>query len=52
MTENDKTVKMSIEIDADLHRQIKMFAALRGITMKDYVIRLLEADMKKLKKLK
>jgi predicted HicB family RNase H-like nuclease len=34
--------RIHYEIDDDLHRQVKSAAALKGITLKEYVIQALE----------
>ena len=33
-----ESARMSIEIDPGEHRQIKVFAALRGLSIRDYVL--------------
>lgn len=52
MAEESKKRRISIEVDQDLHRAIKMFSALRNMTLKDYILTLVQNDMKKLKKMK
>ena len=52
MAEESKKRRISIEVDQDLHREIKMFYALRNMTLKDYILTLVQNDMKKLKKMK
>lgn len=52
MAEEIKKRRISIEVDQDLHREIKMFSALRNMTLKDYILTLVQNDMKKLKKMK
>jgi hypothetical protein len=52
MAEESKKRRISIEVDQDLHREIKMFSALRNMTLKDYILTLVQNDMKKLKKMK
>jgi len=34
----ENTARMSIEIDPEEHRQIKVFAALHGLTIREYVL--------------
>lgn len=40
---NEKT--MTIRIDADLYKKIKVEVAERGITLKEYIVSLIEADL-------
>ncbi len=38
-----RKVRLSIEVEPDLHRRVKIAATERDMTMKDYVVRLLES---------
>ena len=52
MAEESKNFFLCLVVDLDLHREIKMFSALRNMTLKDYILTLVQNDMKKLKKMK
>ena len=45
MTENNKK-RVSIE---DFHRELKLFATLRGMTLQNYITTLIKNDMKNMK---
>lgn len=36
---NNKKVRLSMDIDAELHKQIKYFAIMRNITLTEWVIK-------------
>lgn len=36
MTENNKK-RVSIEVEPDFHRELKLFATLRGMTLQNYI---------------
>lgn len=40
--DKDRKVRLSIEVQPELHRRVKIAATERDMTMKDYVVRLLE----------
>lgn len=42
---SEKTI--TIRIDEDFHKNIKMEIAKRGISLKEYVVNLLKEDLKK-----
>lgn len=39
MTENSKK-RISIEVEPDFHRELKLFATLRGMTLQNYITRI------------
>lgn len=47
MAENKK--RISIEVDAEFHRQLKLFATLRGMSLQSYITTLIKNDMKNMK---
>ena len=48
MTENNKK-RVSIEVEPDVHRELKLFATLRGMTLQNYITTLIKNDMKNMK---
>lgn len=48
MTENNKK-RVSIEVEPDFHRELKLFATLRGMTLQNYITTLIKNDMKNMK---
>lgn len=48
MTENNKK-RVSIEVEPDFHRKLKLFATLRGMTLQNYITTLIKNDMKNMK---
>ena len=48
MTENSKK-RISIEGEPDFHRELKLFATLRGMTLQNYITTLIKNDMKNMK---
>ena len=48
MTENNKK-RGSIEVEPDFHRELKLFATLRGMTLQNYITTLIKNDMKNMK---
>lgn len=47
MAENKK--RISIEVDAEFHKQLKLFATLRGMSLQGYITTLIKNDMKNMK---
>ena len=47
MAENKK--RISIEVNADFHRELKLFATLRGMSIQSYITTLIQNDMKNMK---
>ena len=47
VAENKK--RISIEVDAEFHRQLKLFATLRGMSLQAYITTLIKNDMKNMK---
>lgn len=41
---------MTIKLDEELHKQIKIKAAMEGITLKEYVLGLIKEDLEKTNK--
>ena len=48
MTENSKK-RISIEVEPYFHRELKLFATLRGMTLQNYITTLIKNDMKNMK---
>lgn len=40
---NNRRVRLSIEVEPELHRRVKIAATERDMTIKDYVVRILES---------
>ena len=47
MAENKK--RISIEVNADFHRELKLFATLRGMSIQSYITTMIKNDMKNMK---
>ena len=47
MAENKK--RISIEVNSDFHRELKLFATLRGMSIQSYITTLIKNDMKNMK---
>jgi len=43
----EKLVRLTIDTPAEMHTQLKIKAVLSGISMRDYILRLLEKELKK-----
>jgi hypothetical protein len=41
----NKNVSFTMNINKDFHRRLKSYVAFNGITIKDYIMRLIERDM-------
>lgn len=44
---SEKLVRLTIDTPAEMHTQLKIKAVLSGISMRDYILRLLERELKK-----
>lgn len=40
--------RINIELSEDLHRQLKVVCALKGITIREYIISAVESELSKL----
>ena len=47
MSENKK--RISIEVDAEFDKQLKLFSTLRGMSLQGYITTLIKNDMKNMK---
>ena len=47
MAENKK--RISIEVDTEFHKQLKLLATLRGMSLQSYITTLIKNDMKNMK---
>ena len=45
----EPTKPFTVRIPTELHRKLKVHAFENGLTMNDYIIRLIQQDIKKLK---
>ena len=45
----DIRIQMSEEVEPDFHRELKLFATLRGMTLQNYITTLIKNDMKNMK---
>jgi hypothetical protein len=45
--EPEKLVRLTIDTPAEMHTRLKVKAVLSGISMRDYILRLLEKELKK-----
>ena len=45
-----KDKKMTIRVEEDFHKQIKIRATLLGVTITDYLLNLVKEDLEKAKK--
>ncbi|MFC1659689.1 hypothetical protein ACFL0U_03930 [Pseudomonadota bacterium] len=43
--DNNNTVKYTMNMDSNLHKNLKSFSALNGLNIKDYIISLIKKDM-------
>ena len=48
--ETDKKKQLSIRVDEEIHKQMKLYAVEQGITIQDYLTNLIKIDMEKNKK--
>jgi pyruvate-formate lyase len=46
-TEPEKLVRLTIDTPAEMHTRLKVKAVLSGVSMRDYILRLLERELKK-----
>lgn len=44
---DNKIKSITVRMTEDLHRKVKVKVAEDGITLQDYIIKLIEADLKK-----
>lgn len=44
---DNKIKSITVRMTEDLHRELKIKVAEDGITLQDYIIKLIEADLKK-----
>ena len=47
--QSDHTVKLTVELDSRLHRELKAAAALQSVTMREIIHDAVEAELKKYK---
>lgn len=47
--QSDYTVKLTVELDSRLHRELKAAAALQSVTMREIIHDAVEAELKKYK---
>jgi NRPS condensation-like uncharacterized protein len=45
MKKMNKTVSFTMNIDSEFHRRLKSYVAFNGLTIKDYIMRLIKKDM-------
>ena len=45
--EPEKLVRLTIDTPAEMHTQLKVKSILSGISMRDYILKLIEKDLKK-----
>lgn len=42
----DKRKQLSVRVDEKTHKQMKLYAVNEGITLQDYLMKLIEQDLK------
>jgi len=50
--ETDKRKQLSVRVDEQTHKQMKLYAVNQGITIQDYLMELIKQDMEKHKQIK
>lgn len=45
--ENNKKKLVGVRVDAETHKQMKLYTVEKGITIQDYLMELIKKDMKK-----
>lgn len=44
--ENDKRKLIGVRVDEETHRQMKLYTVEKGVTIQDYLMKLIKKDMK------
>ena len=45
--EGNNLKSIAIKVDDELHKQVKMMAARKGVPIKEYIMKLIEKDLQK-----
>lgn len=45
MVDKDKRKLIGVRVDEETHRQMKLYAVEKGITIQDYMMKLIKKDM-------